>query len=90
MLDIKPFQFGFVKGSVHDFQETGDTLAMHRHEEADNHITIVAKGSFKAHGHGWEMTLVAGNVVDWPVHKDHEFIALEPNSRLVNIIKGGG
>lgn len=30
----------------------------------------------------------AGNVVDWPAHQAHEFIALEPGSRLVNIVKG--
>ena len=61
---------------------------MHTHGENDTHISVVSKGSFKAHGDGWEITLVAGNVVDWPAHQEHEFIALEPNSRLVNIIKG--
>jgi quercetin dioxygenase-like cupin family protein len=88
MLAVNPFLFGSVRGTTLDFSDAGDILPMHRHEEADNHITVVAKGSFKAYGHGWEMTLVAGNVVDWPVRKDHEFVALEPGSRLVNIIKG--
>jgi quercetin dioxygenase-like cupin family protein len=86
---ITPFVFGTVIGSIHDFKDVGDILPMHTHTEANNHISIVAKGSFKVHGDGWEKTIVAGNVVDWPVGKAHEFNALEPNSRLVNIQKGG-
>ena len=72
---------------VYDFPEVGDVLPMHTHTAADVHISIVAKGSFMAHGDGWERTLVCGNVVDWPAHYPHEFVALEAGSRLVNIRK---
>ena len=85
MKTVLSFNFGKIDGSTQDFSEVGDTLPMHIH---GNHISIVAKGSFKAHGDGWEMTLVTGNVVDWPANQAHEFIALEANSRLVNIQKG--
>ena len=88
MMVITPINFGNLSGRVYDYPEAGDVLPMHTHDETNNHISIVAKGSFKAHGDGWEMTLVAGNVVDWPANQAHEFIALEPNSRLVNIQKG--
>ena len=88
MLQAAPISFGKLAGVRYDFPAIGDVLPMHEHSDADNHISIINKGSFKAHGDGWEITLVAGNVVDWPAHQKHEFIALEDNSCLVNIIKG--
>lgn len=88
MMEVSLISFGKLSGAKYDFPLVGDTLPMHTHGDLDNHISIVSKGSFKAHGDGWELTLVAGNVVDWPAHQAHEFIALEPGSRLVNIVKG--
>lgn len=88
MMIMKPVNFGFLTGRLYDFPEINDVLPMHTHGEEGNHISIVSKGSFKAHGDGWEMVITAGNVIDWPANQAHEFIALEPNSRLVNIIKG--
>jgi len=88
MMTPTPRAFGKLTGVVMDFELAGDILPMHNHGLDDAHITIVTKGSFKAHGDGWEMTLVTGNVIDWPANQPHEFIALEPNSRLVNIQKG--
>lgn len=79
---------GKLNGTIFDFPEIDDILGMHAHTEEDVHITIVAKGSFRVHGNGWEKEVVSGNVLDWAPHDPHEFIALEPNSRIVNIIKG--
>jgi len=39
-------------------------------------------------GDGWEKEASAGAVLDWDVGVFHAFFALEPNTRLVNIIKG--
>jgi len=61
---------------------------MHKHTETDVHITIVARGSFRVHGEGYDIISKAGDVLDWDANQLHEFIALEPNSRIVNIIKG--
>ena len=47
----------------------------------------VARGSFRVHGEGYDITSKAGDVLDWEPHQLHEFISLEPNSRIVNIIK---
>ena len=88
MLQPKPISFGKLNGTVYDFPETNDFLPMHTHTELDVHITVVARGSFKAHGNGWEKIMNCGDVIDWPANYAHEFIALEPNSRIVNIIKG--
>ena len=60
---------------------------MHSHDETSVHITIIARGSFKVHGAGWEMIAKAGDVLDWMPDQEHELIAIEPNSRFVNIAK---
>ena len=88
MLQFSPISFGKLSGTRYDFPLAGDVLPMHTHSEFDTHISIVSKGSFKVHGDEWELILVAGNVVDWPAHQAHEFTALEPESRLINIVKG--
>ena len=73
--------------AVFDFENVGDVLPMHNHGELDVHITIVARGSFHLHGDGWEMIAKSGDIIDWDPGKRHEFVALEPNSRCVNIPK---
>lgn len=88
MLKAKTISLGKLNGTIYDFQVSGDLLPMHQHDEASNHITVVARGSFKAHGNGWERVLKAGDVADWKPNDPHEFVALEDNSRIVNIIKG--
>ena len=88
MMKQTPRQFGVLQGMIFDFEQAGDLLPMHNHTEADVHITIVSKGSFRAHGDGWEMILKAGQIVDWDAGQAHELIALEPDSRFVNIVKG--
>jgi len=88
MLQIKTITLGKLSGSIYDFPDVGNALPMHSHGEADVHITVVARGSFRVHGTGWERVLSAGDVADWKPNDPHEFIALEENSRIVNIIKG--
>lgn len=88
MMKTTRIEFGSLTGTVYDFEVVGDTLPMHTHIDENAHISVVARGSFKAHGDGWQRTLATGNVIDWPPNYAHEFIALEPDSRLVNIIKG--
>jgi len=88
MLETKPFTLGKLKGAIYDFPKAGDVLPMHTHSETDVHISVVAAGSFLAHGAGWQREVKAGDVLDWRPHEAHEFIANEAGSRLVNIVKG--
>lgn len=80
-------QAGKLLGTVYTFEKAGDVLAMHTHPAGTEHITIVARGSVKIHGNDWEMEKSAGAVIDFPPEQSHEFIALEDNSRIVNITK---
>ena len=89
MLQAKQFTFGKLGGTIYDAEDIDDTLPMHSHEEDTIHITIVARGSFVIRSGDWEIISKAGDVIDWQVGQSHELIALEPNSRFVNIRKGG-
>lgn len=88
MLESKPFSLGTLKGAIYDFIKVNDVLPMHSHTDADVHISIVARGSFRVRGIGWERVVSAGDVLDWRPNDPHEFMALDANSRLVNIVKG--
>lgn len=81
------FALGRLKGTIYDFDDIGDVLPMHCHDETTVHISIVARGVFRCQGDDWEQEAAAGAVLDWQPNDPHEFIALEPSSRLVNIIK---
>lgn len=82
-----PLVAGKLSGVVYTFEVVGDALPMHTHDETTAHITIVARGRVKAHGNEWSAEYGAGSVIDFPANQSHEFIALEDNSRIVNIIK---
>lgn len=88
-LRANSFTAGNLHGIVYDFEFVGDTLPMHQHTERDVHITIVSRGSFRFHGPEiGDETYKAGAVIDWQPYVDHEFVALEDKSRIVNIVKG--
>lgn len=80
---------GAIRGAIMTFEKAGDVLPMHRHTEADVHISIFARGRIRVHGPtiGDEI-YAAGAVIDWAAGVDHEFVALDDDSRVVNIIKG--
>lgn len=82
-----PLSAGKLSGVVYTFEKAGDILPMHTHTGGDAHITIVARGKVKAHGNEWEAEYSSGAIVDFPTDQSHEFVALEDNSRIVNIIK---
>lgn len=88
MLEPTPFTLGKLVGTIYDFPDADDVLPMHTHTETDVHISVVARGSFRAHGNGWSRVVSAGDVLDWRPGDPHEFVALEAGSRLVNIVKG--
>jgi quercetin dioxygenase-like cupin family protein len=88
MLQKKPLRLGSLVGTIYDFPFVGDVLPMHSHDENNVHISIIARGSFRAHGNGLDRTLNCGDVVDWKANDPHEFISLEPDSRMVNIQRG--
>jgi len=76
-----------LSGTIYDFEVAGDVLPMHDHDETNAHITVVARGSVKASGEGWERIFKSGAIIDFPANQPHEFVALEDKTRIVNITK---
>jgi quercetin dioxygenase-like cupin family protein len=87
MLKKIPFVVKNILGGIYTFEKAGDVLLMHNHTEATAHISVVVCGKIKAHGDGWESEHSSGEVIDFPANQAHEFIALEDNTRIVNIRK---
>ena len=91
MLLVNPLKdLGNLAGSVYDFEQAGDILPKHNHTEENAHITIVARGKIKAYSHDWEIEGVAGQIMDFRSGEPHEIMALEDNTRIVNIVKKYG
>lgn len=80
-------KFGNIRGVVYDFEKAGDILFKHNHTEETAHITIVARGRIKAYSHDWEAEFECGKLVDFPAEQPHEIMALEDNTRIINIVK---
>ena len=76
-----------IKGVIYDFPEVGDFLAKHSHEKDTVHITIVARGKLIVRFNDKEEIISAGDIYNWAIGEQHEFEAIEPNSRIVNIQK---
>lgn len=87
MLLDKPLEAGDLKGRIYDFEKAGDILPKHVHDETNVHITIVCTGKIKAYSHDWEIEAEPGKIIDFRVGEPHEIMALEDNTRIVNIIK---
>lgn len=82
------FHYGSLGGAIYTFENAGDTLPTHNHTEENAHITIVTGGSIRVRFPGAEdMILMAGALQDFAIGQPHEFEALEPNTKIVNVIK---
>jgi len=90
MLLVNQLELGDLRGSMYDFEKAGDILPKHNHDETNVHITIVARGKLKAYSHDWEKEGSAGQIMDFRPHEPHEIMALEDNTRIVNIQKKMG
>lgn len=81
---------GDIKGTMYDFEKSGDVLPKHVHTEKNVHITIVARGKIKAYSHDWEIEGIAGQILDFRPNEPHEIMALEDGTRIFNILKKAG
>jgi len=83
-------ELGDIKGLIFDFELAGDVLPKHNHDEESAHVTIVTRGKIKAYSHDWEIEADAGSVVDFRAGEPHEIMAVEDNTRIINILKKYG
>lgn len=87
MLLNKSLKIGDIKGMIYEFENVGDILPKHIHDENNAHITIVAKGKLKAYSHDWELEVSSGEIIDFVANQPHELVALESNTKIINIVK---
>jgi len=90
MLLAKPFDAGDLRGTIYDFEKAGDILPKHVHDESNVHVTIVISGLLKSYSHDWETISKAGQIIDFRVGEPHELMALQDNTRIINILKHFG
>lgn len=90
LLNKKLENLGDIKGAIYDFENSGDILSKHVHDESNVHITIVARGKIKAYSHDWSIEATAGQILDFRPNEPHEIMALEDNTRIFNIVKKFG
>jgi quercetin dioxygenase-like cupin family protein len=69
------------------FEKAGDEFPLHTHDEANNHITIVAHGEIQITG---DVDITghvrsAGDVVVWPAGPSHGFKAVTDGAVICNI-----
>jgi quercetin dioxygenase-like cupin family protein len=84
----KTFSAGKLNGIFYVFDKQGDVLDKHFHDVGFGHITCVVSGSVQINGENWSNSYYIGNVVDLPTNEFHEIIALENNTKILNINKG--
>jgi quercetin dioxygenase-like cupin family protein len=90
----KPTEFksGALNGVAYVFDLKDDVLAEHYHAKDKGHITFVIKGSVQINAarmsNPWTRIGKAGDFFDLPDDQWHEIIALEDNTKILNITKG--
>jgi quercetin dioxygenase-like cupin family protein len=82
--------FGDLKTQVYTFEKAGDVLPEHINDETTVHITIVCKGKVCVKSMGFTREAEAGEIIDFQVNQPHEILALENNTKIINIVKTFG
>lgn len=76
------------RGFILTFENPGDILPMHSHQEDTVHVTCIMRGRFRVHGPTiGDNEYSEGTFLDWAVGTEHEIIALTANARLAQFLK---
>jgi hypothetical protein len=89
MLIEKHLSFAKLNVIVYDFENKGDELEMHFHKENATHISTCSRGSVLVTTDEWSKTLLSGDIIEFFADQNHSIVALEDNSRVMNIPKYG-
>lgn len=95
MIHQRWYECGKIFGMRYVFDERGEGLAMHRHPPAHEHTVIVLKGVIQIRGvNEADGSISGGILVQAPCLVDilpeqHELVAVEPGTELLNLYKNG-
>lgn len=90
---VQAAQMGDLNALIYDYENPGDILPMHNHDEATAHIVIVAKGSVvilvqnPADGQVASEYHEAGAVIDTFAGFPHGVVGVTAGSRTIHIRK---
>lgn len=84
--EAKPIEIGKIAGTIYTFASIGDEIEMHVHGEHDKHTVICARGSVLVYGPGIRFELKAGGMIWIAAGQEHAIEALEPDSRIFNLL----
>jgi len=87
VLLLADMKFGDLKSQVYTFEKSGDVLPEHVNDQDTVHITVVCRGKVLVTSMGFEREALAGEIIDFQVNQPHEILALENNTKIVNIVK---
>jgi quercetin dioxygenase-like cupin family protein len=87
MIRYTNYVSGNLVGVRYDFEQQGDALPEHAHDENSLHNVIVLAGSVRVTGPSLpEATLVAGDVFDFDGKLPHRIEALRNGSTILNLM----
>ena len=85
--EIVPLTTGKLTGAVYTFANVGDELETHKHSNDDKHITLVMRGAVRVVSSLYgTRDFPAGSILQFAPDEEHSIAALEPNTRITNII----
>lgn len=85
-----PYQSGDLFGFYYLFENTGDGLRKHSHSAKAAHNIIVLSGQVVLSVTGEpNKTFKEGSVVDFDWAREHQFIALQPGTLVLNLMLFG-
>lgn len=85
-----PYQSGDLFGFRYLFEKAGDGLRRHEHTAETAHNVIVLFGSVSLNVKGQSSRiLLQGNVHDFEWTREHDIVALEPNTLVLNLLLFG-
>lgn len=87
MLIERLLTFGKLDLTVYDFEYCGDELESHSHKEGGTHITTCSRGSVSVITDEWTKILKNGDIIEFFADQNHAIVALEDNSRIMNVPK---
>lgn len=82
-----PFGYGQLFGTGYLLENINDEVPLHTHDVKSDHITIILFGSIKSNNGTVYKSGSNNSIIDWPLEITHGYIALEPNTIVVNIAK---
>jgi quercetin dioxygenase-like cupin family protein len=81
----RPYRSGELFGAVYTLEHKGDGLPEHAHTREMEHNVVVLRGSISLFLPGAKLTFTEGALVDFDGSKPHRIVALEPQTKILNL-----